>query len=182
MRECTSGWSVSGPQGDGFITAAHCVGINQFEEAGGLVFSTTWRDQEFGTGDVEYHTSNHIAPDDFWASSTDYRDVSSIRSWWTMMGGTVCEYGRSNNVRTCNHTVDALSVTVNYTQGTVNNLVRVTRDNSIGGDSGGGWSFNNTAWGVHSGSSNGTSNDPNVKSYFTAVELAEIMLGVTVKR
>ena len=175
FRECTSGWSVSGPNGDGFITAAHCTGINGFEETGGLVFSTTWRDQEFGNGDVEYHTTGHIALDDFYATATQIRDVSDIRSTWTMFGGTVCEYGRSSNTRTCNHTVDGLFVTVNYSIGTVNNLVRVTGDNSIGGDSGGGWSFNYTAWGVHSGS-NGS------QSFFTPAQLAESVLGVTIKR
>jgi len=175
VRECTSGWSVSGPNGDGFITAAHCSGINGFEEAGGLVFSTTWRDQEFGSGDVEYHTSSHIALDDFYATASSIRDVSGIRSWWTMFGASVCEYGRSSNTRTCNHTVDGLLVTVNYSIGTVNNLIRVTGDNSIGGDSGGGWSFNYTAWGVHSGS-NGS------QSFFTPADLAESALGVTIKR
>ena len=180
VRECTSGWSVSGPNGDGFITAAHCSGINQFEEASGFLFSTTWRDQEFGNGDVEYHTSGHIALDDFYASASDYRDVSAIRSTWTMLGSYVCEYGRSNNVRTCNHVVNALSVTVNYSLGTVNNLVRVSGDDSIGGDSGGGWSFGTVAWGVHSGSGSGTSSSGS--SYFTPAQLAESVLGVWIKR
>lgn len=176
FRECTSGWSVSGPNGDGIITAAHCSGLNQFEEEGGLIFNMTWRDQEFGLfGDVEYHTTNHIELDDFYARQGEIRDVSGIRSWGTMFGGTVCEYGRSSNTRTCNHTVTGLLVTVNYSIGTVNNLVRVSGDNSIGGDSGGGWSFNYTAWGVHSGS-NGS------ESYFTPVQLAEAILNVTIKR
>lgn len=175
LRWCTSGWSVSGPNGDGIITAAHCSGLDKFEEEGGLIFGMTWRDQEFGNGDVEYHTTTHIEPDDFYARQGEIRDVSGIRSTWTMFGGTVCEYGRSSNTRTCNHTVTGLFVTVNYSIGTVNNLVRVSGDNSIGGDSGGGWSFNNTAWGVHSGS-NGS------ESYFTPAQLAESALGVTIKR
>ena len=176
FRECTSGWSVSGPNGDGIITAAHCTGLNQFEEEGGLVFDMTWRDQEFGWGgDVEYHTTNHIELDDFYARQGEIRDVSAIRSTWTMFGASVCEYGRSSNTRTCNHTVTGLFVTVNYSIGTVNNLVRVSGDNSIGGDSGGGWSFNYTAWGVHSGS-NGS------ESYFTPAQQAESYLNVTIKR
>lgn len=176
FRECTSGWSVSGPNGDGIITAAHCTGLNQFEEEGGLLFDMTWRDQEFGSGgDVEYHTTNHIELDDFYARAGEIRDVSSIRSTWTMFGASVCEYGRSSNTRTCNHTVTGIFVTVNYSIGTVNNLVRVSGDNSIGGDSGGGWSFNYTAWGVHSGS-NGS------ESFFTPAQQAEAILNVTIKR
>ncbi|MCF6323985.1 MAG: S1 family peptidase [Gammaproteobacteria bacterium] len=175
-RWCTSGWSVSGPNGDGIITAAHCNGLTQFEEEGGLVFNMNWRDQEFSLlGDVEYHTTNHLELDDFYAREGEIRDVNSIRSTWTMWGATVCEYGRSNNVRTCNHTVQATNVIVNYSIGTVGNLVRVSGDDSIGGDSGGGWSFNYTAWGVHSGS-NG------VQSFFTPVQQAEAVLNVTIKR
>jgi len=176
FRECTSGWSVSGPNGDGIITAAHCSGLNQFEEEGGLIFSMTWRDQEFGSGgDVEYHTTSHIELDDFYAREGEIRDVSSIRSTLSMMGATVCEYGRSDNHRTCDHTVTGLFVTINYSIGSVSNLVRVSGDDSIGGDSGGGWSFNNTAWGVHSGS-NGS------ESFFTPVQQAETILNVTIKR
>jgi len=175
-RWCTSGWSVSGPQGDGIITAAHCNGLTQFEEEGGLVFGMTWRNQVFNLlGDVEYHTTSHIEIDDFYASQGNIRDVSGIRSTWTMPGATVCEYGRSNNVRTCNHTVQATNVVVNYSSGTVGNLVRVSGDDSIGGDSGGGWSFNYTAWGVHSGS-NGS------QSFFTPAQQAEAILNVTIKR
>lgn len=33
-RKCTSGWSVSGPEGDGIITAGHCDEVDQFEEPG----------------------------------------------------------------------------------------------------------------------------------------------------
>lgn len=176
FRECTSGWSVSGPNGDGIITAAHCTGLNQFEEVSGFLFPMTWRDQEFGAGgDVEYHTTNHIELDDFYATATTIRDVSGIRWTLAMFGASVCEYGRSSNNRTCNHTVNGIFVTVNYPQGTVSNMVRVSGDSSIGGDSGGGWSWGNIAWGVHSGS-NG------FQSYFTPAQTAESSLNVTIKR
>ncbi len=124
------------------MTAAHCNGLTQFEEEGGLVFGMTWRNQEFSLlGDIEYHTTSHWELDDFYARQGEIRDVSSIRSTWTMPGATVCEYGRSNNVRTCNHVVQVINITVNYPQGTVGNLVRVSDNDSIDGDSGGGWSL-----------------------------------------
>jgi len=175
-RECTSGWSVSGPNGDGIITAAHCTGLNQFEESTTTIYGMTFRSQERGDGDVEYHTTDHIEPAEFWASSTALRDVESTKATiWMLPGNSVCVYGRSSNVRDCTHKIEATGVTVTFTDGvTVRKLVRASGDSSIGGDSGGGWSWGTKAWGVHSGS-----ND--VDSYFTPVGRAETELNVTIK-
>ena len=176
FRECTSGWAVSGPNGDGIVTAAHCVGLNQFEESPSSIYGMTWRSQERGNGDVEYHTTTHIEPAEYWATSTNLRDVTGIR--WTFFmfaGNSVCEYGRSSNTRTCNHDVISNNVTTTFTDGTtVSNLVRVSGDNSIGGDSGGPWSWGTVAWGVHSGSNGST-------SVFTPVQRAQSELNITIK-
>jgi len=176
FRECTSGWSVSGPSGDGIITAAHCVGLNEFEEPGLAPYSMTWRDQERGDGDAEYHTTSHIELAEFFATSSSIRDVNSKKFSFFMFPGTsVCVYGRSSNIRGCSHAVEATFVTVTFTDGvTVSDLVRASGDTSIGGDSGGGWSWNTEAWGVHSGS------DGSV-SYFTPVDVAEAELNVNLK-
>ena len=176
FRECTSGWSVNGPQGDGIITAAHCTGLNQFEESPSIIYSMTWRDQERGNGDAEYHTTTHIELPEFWATSSSLRDVKSFKLTFLMFpGNAVCVYGRSSNIRSCAHNVIATGVTATFTDGvTVNNLVRVSGDTSIGGDSGGGWSFGTTAWGVHSGSNGST-------SLFTPIQLALSELNVTLK-
>ncbi|AOE49420.1 chymotrypsin family serine protease [Kangiella sediminilitoris] len=167
---------MSGPNGDGIVTAAHCTGLNQFEESTSSIYGMTWRSEERGNGDAEYHTTSHIEPAEFYATSASIRDVNSIKSTIFMFpGSSVCEYGRSSNTRTCNHDVIATGVTATFTDGvTVKNLVRVTGDNSIGGDSGGGWSWNNKAWGVHSGS-NGTT------SLFTPVQRVQKELNVTIK-
>ena len=176
VRECTSGWSVSGPSGDGIITAGHCNGLNQFEEVGGLVYGMTYISGVFGSsGDVEYHTTTHVEYDDFYADATTIRDVSGIKATNSMVGGSVCVYGRSSNIRTCNHTVEAINVTVNANGTTVKKLVRASNVSTIGGDSGGGWSWNNTAWGIHHGIGSN-------KSYFMPVQEAQTALGVTVKQ
>ncbi|MCH7697723.1 MAG: hypothetical protein IH865_02110 [Chloroflexi bacterium] len=173
VRECTSGWSVSGPNGDGIITAAHCGGLNQFEQADGLVYGTTYRDQEWGDlGDVEYHTTFHVELAEFYATSSSIRDVNSIKTS-TMLGGSVCVYGRSSNSRNCNHTVEAVGVCVQWVLW-VCNLARTDNVSTIGGDSGGGWSWGTEAWGVHKGIANG-------KSYFTPVTGAQAALNVTIK-
>lgn len=176
VRECTSGWSVSGPNGDGIITAGHCNGLNQFEEPGVTPYAMSYKSGVFGSsGDVEYHTTTHIEYDDFYSDATTIRDVSGIKTTGTMVGGAVCMYGRSSNYRSCNKTVEATNVTVNAGGTTVKKLVRTTNNTSIGGDSGGGWSFGNTAWGITHGY------DGNGKSYFMPVQEAQSALGVTVK-
>ncbi len=176
VRECTSGWAVSGPNGNGIVTAAHCVGLNGLDHH----FTTsdptmTWRSQERGNGDVEYHTTSHTETAEYWATSNGLRDVTAIRATFLMLPGiSVCEYGRSSNTRTCNHTVISNNVTTTFTDGvTVSNLVRVTGDNSIGGDSGGPWSWGTVAWGVHSGSNGST-------SVFTPVQRAQSELNITI--
>ena len=176
FQECTSGWAVSGPNGDGIVTAAHCTGLNGLDHH----FTTsdptmTWRSQERGNGDVEYHTTSHTETAEYWASENQLRDVTGIQPTFLMFAGTsVCEYGRSSNTRTCNHTVISNNVTTTFTDGvTVSNLVRVSGDESIGGDSGGPWSFGTVAWGVHSGSNEST-------SVFTPVQRAQSELNITI--
>ncbi len=179
-RECTSGWSVSGSDGDGIVTAAHCDGLNQFEEPGETPYGITLRDEEKGSGgDVEYPTTEHVEYAEFYSDATTIRDVTSIKTTATMVGGTVCVYGRASNVRTCNHEVEAVNVTVSSGSGgcscMVGSLARTDSSSTTGGDSCGGWSYNHAAWGVHRGK------DANAKGYFTPVEEAQSALNVTIK-
>lgn len=176
VRKCTSGWSVSGPNGNGIITAGHCTGLNQFEQPGVAPYGMTYRSGVVGAaGDVEYHTTTHEEYDDFYSNATTLRDVTGIKSTSTMVGNSVCVYGRSSNVRTCNHVVKAVNLTI----GSTGKLARATNVSTIGGDSGGGWSLNNTAWGVHKGI--GSSNNV-MYSYFTPAQAAQSALNVTIKR
>lgn len=61
----------------------------------------------------------------------------------------------------------------------LSSMVKITNDTSTFGDSGGGWSWGETAWGVHSGGS-----DPGVGGvgYFTALQRIESYFGIAVKR
>jgi len=176
FQECTSGWAVSGPNGNGIITAAHCTGLNGLDHHYTTSDpSITFRSQERGNGDVEYHTTSHTEVAEYYAREDEVRDVTGIK--WTFLmlpGQSVCEYGRSDNVRSCDHDVIATGVTTTFTDGvTVSNLVRVSGDDSIGGDSGGPWSWGTVAWGVHSGSNGST-------SVFTPVQRAQSELNVTI--
>lgn len=180
--DCTSGWAVRGNHGNGIVTAAHCSGINRIlDPSSFFIYSTQWHRQQLNPFDVEYHSTAAYEVDDFYASRFNVRDVRNLRSTGSMVGSSVCEFGRGSETRTCNHTVESINVTVNYSDiGIVRRLVRVSGDGSVGGDSGGGWSYNRTAWGIHSGSGRGTSST--AKSYFTPVVQTQATLNVVILR
>lgn len=182
VRECTGGFTVSGPNGDGIITAGHCNGLNQFEEPGVAPYAMTWRSQVFDLeGDVEYHTTSHVEYDDFYSDAATIRDVTGIKTTNTMTGSVTCVYGRSSNARTCNIEVEAVDVTVNANGTLVGSLARARSAAGfqvIAGDSGGGWSVGNTAWGI----THGYSPSDDEVSYFTPVQEAQTALGVTIKQ
>ena len=174
--ECTSGWAVEGPDGDGIVTAAHCTGLDGLNHTPSTVtyfHNTTWRDEERGQGDSEYHTTTNLEVPEFSARDGEIRDVLSKKStFWILPGQSICRYGRSSDFRDCSHTVLAKNVTATFTDGvTVSRLVQADGDSAIGGDSGGGWSWGSKAWGVHSGS-NGTT------SVFTPIGRVERELAV----
>jgi hypothetical protein len=172
-NECTSGWAVNGPSGNGIITAGHCAGLDQFVQPGVAPYSMTWQSQHMGAlGDVEYHTTSHIEVPEFYASSSSIRNVSAMKLTFTMLGGSVCRYGRSSNIRTCNHTVTGTYVNVISGGTLLGSMVTASNHSGIPGDSGGGWSWGNTAWGVHSGSIPSTG-----ESVFTPILEGTLALG-----
>jgi len=185
---CTSGWAVSGPSGDGIITAGHCpAGINQIidNEEGGLN-NLQWISEVHGTeGDVEYHTTDDTEDSRFYADATRIRSVN--HTMFTVLMtipwfNKVCVYGRSSNIRTCDHQIQAINVTTTSTLNgittTVGNLVRASNVSTIGGDSGGGWSWANIAYGIHHGT--GEDEAGNEVSYFMPILEAQNALGVSV--
>ena len=191
---CTSGWAVEGPDGPGVVTAGHCVGLDGLNHtvSSGLTFShaTTWRDQEVGQGDSEYHTTNATEVAQFDARDGEIRAVlKKKRTGWMLPGLPICRYGRSSNFRDCNHYVIKAGVraSMDMNPGGVPNFVALrgmvlaggARD--VPGDSGGGWSWGNKAWGVHSGSNRAAAEAtwwlPKV-SVFTPIKLVETELDV----
>ena len=71
------------------------------------------------------------------------------------IGESVCLYSRLQGVRDC--TLDISSTSVSCTNNGVFNdrLVAMNGDVAISGDSGGGWSYNNAAFGGHKGNCGG---------------------------
>lgn len=180
--ECTSGWSVQHTSGTtGVTTAGHCDGIDQIVEPGvgthALVHQAEHRGQ---WGDVEWKTSTQVEPDDFFATATEIRDVTAVEPRASItVGESVCVYGRSSNSRDCGDTVLRTSISCTNSGVFNDRLVAMNAKNTtIGGDSGGGWSFNFTAYGSHKG---GCTVDGAVRNVFSVADLYDEALGVTVR-
>ncbi|MEM9058503.1 MAG: hypothetical protein AAGD86_13565, partial [Pseudomonadota bacterium] len=124
-------------------------GINQIVQPGVGTFSMSHQAEHRGIwGDIEWKTTPTFEPAEFYATSSSIRDVNSVESWAALsVGESICFYGRSSNRRDCGFDVDALSVSCTVSGVFNDRLVRMDGNSAIGGDSGGGWSWGNRAYG-----------------------------------
>ncbi|MDJ0766276.1 MAG: hypothetical protein QNJ97_25065 [Myxococcota bacterium] len=167
--ECTTGWTVGG---NGVTTAAHCSGINQIDTPGGTTHTFPYQSQHKGQwGDVEWHTSSTIEEWKFYANSSSQRWTQQLEARANISENeSICIYGRSSNDRDCSLDVESLSVSCLNAQ----RLVRMDGDATIGGDSGGGWSWNTRAYGSHVG-------DCSSRNVFSVADLFDEAIGRTVR-
>lgn len=173
---CTSGWTVrriaDGVRG--VTGAGHCpAGIDQINHPGHGVHPAFFRQEHVGQwGDVEWYTTNEFEPDDFYADEfNNIRDVAAVEPRANIaVGEFICVYGRASNHRDCSLKVENPDVFCGFPQ---QRLVQMNGAVTIGGDSGGGWSFNFTAYGGHYGLCWG-------KSSFSVADLFDEALGVAV--
>ena len=180
FNECTSGWSVTNGSTTGVTTAGHCTGINEIDHPGHGVHSLTHVAEHRGVwGDIEWTTSTQVEPDDFYASAAQIRDVAAVEPRANItVGEAICVYGRSSNRRDCSDTVFRTSISCTNSGVFNDRLVAMNaKRTTIGGDSGGGWSFNFTAYGSHKG---GCSVSGAVRNAFSVADLYDEALGVTV--
>lgn len=172
-NECTSGWTVQrvGAATRGISSAAHCTGIDQVNHPGHGLHAVVFQNEHAGQwGDVEWYTTPEPEPDDFYADAVNVRDVQAVEPRAAIaVNESVCAYGRSSNDRDC--TLEVLNPSI--VCGALNRIVQMNGDTQIGGDSGGGWSFNFTAFGGHFGNCGGLDS-------FTAADLFDEALGVFV--
>jgi hypothetical protein len=152
---CTSGWTVVivGASTRGVSTAGHCATSNGINHPGHGIHSATWIDEHLGGwGDVGWFTTAQTEADDFYADAATIRDVASVESAANFsVGEVICGYGRASNDRDCSLAVRDTSIVC----GGLNRLVQMNGDTLIGGDSGGGWSFADRAFGGHQGNCGG---------------------------
>ena len=173
--ECTSGWTVrkiaNGVRG--VTGAGHCSGIDQINHPGHGVHAAFFQAEHIGQwGDVEWYTTNELEADDFYADEfNNIRDVAAVEPRANIaIGEAICVYGRASNHRDCSLVVENPDVFCGFPQ---QKLVQMNGAVTIGGDSGGGWSFNFTAYGGHFGLCFN-------KSSFSVADLFNEALGVAV--
>lgn len=142
---CTSGWSVTGPGYNGVVQAAHCDdGIDLIHGT----HSMTLQDEHYGAyGDVEILSTATTDEPYFYASSTEWREVTGMKPREDLVvGENICAYGHGSNSRNCSQLKH-----VSTTCGSLNRMVEMEDDIMTGGDSGGPWFKGNRAVGVHHG-------------------------------
>jgi hypothetical protein len=174
---CTTGWTVVSPSGTtGVSTAGHCTGINQAWQPGHGFISLSFQQQHRGYwGDMEWHTTpGHVDEAEFYAHPNTRRDTLSVEPWWGFtVGESICMFGRSTNSRECGLDVQNPWWSCTLDGFLTDSLVRMDGDVTIGGDSGGGWSWNNRAYGSHVG-------DCSWQNVFSRVDDMNEAIGVSV--
>ncbi len=184
LTPCTSGFSVK--KGwwpfitKGITTAGHCSNTVTYNGNNLPLNGEKWT----GSYDTQWHT----APGYTVTNKIQYKSDGSTRPIYAtksrnnqQIGEYVCKYGKTTGY-TCGriNTKDYKPDPANVPNPAAT-FIRV--DNTAGwndlsdaGDSGGPWFWGTTAYGTHSGSPRGDSND----AWYTAVNYVESGLGVTV--
>lgn len=172
--ECTSGWTVQrvGSSTRGISGADHCISVDQVSHANPPHnHATAWQNGHAGQwGDVEWYTTNQAEADDFYADVGLIRDVAAVEPRAAIaVNESICVFGWASFDRDCS--LDVLDASIAC--GALDRLVQMDGDTQIGGDSGGGWSFNFTAYGGHFGNCGGLDS-------FSVADLFDEALGIFV--
>lgn len=146
---CTFGWCVENSSGvRGVLTAGHCDSVNAYEnpDTSTKYAAAMQASHEGWWGDFAWHTTTgNEWPNWFADEYLNKRRMDGIKTSWSQ-GDATCVFGMTSFERMCT-TIYRTSV---YSGG--HNMMVVTVDgDTLGGDSGGGWSLSTTAHGVHTG-------------------------------
>ncbi|MEX2236365.1 MAG: hypothetical protein WEB00_02330 [Dehalococcoidia bacterium] len=100
---CTAGFVVYSGGTRGITTAWHCSGIDQYEEPGGIAYSSSRQGEHRDEyGDVEWHTTSHDEYAEFFADVDDRRAVlSQEASFGLSEGEPICGFGWATGDRKC---------------------------------------------------------------------------------
>ncbi len=173
---CTSGWTVyrisDGTRG--VSTAGHCTGMNEIVHPGHGNHATSFRAEHRGQwGDIEWHTTAQNESARFYSDANNIRNVNAVEARANItLGETVCVYGRNSNSRDCSLDVEKLSHSCTVSGVYNDRLVRMNGHVTTGGDSGGGWSLGNRAYGSTKGNCGG--------NVWSVADLYDEALGVRV--
>ena len=154
---CTSGFNVRQLYhgATGVTTAGHCGSINTYiPPSGAPSYSLSQQNVHVGgLGDIQWMTSPHVEPAEYFASENEVRQVTdvdtgseiSVNRWY-------CGYGRTSNVRKCDQVSSTFVIFFTFETGFIGDLVSMKNSFTQPGDSGGPWSWGTTAVGTTVGS------------------------------
>ena len=151
-RFCTSGFTVIeySTMRTGVIGAGHCVPMNRLSSDDHVMYQQGHR---YGSnGDIAWWTTNTVEEARFYSGANTINLVGWVADppSEVSVGDTVCLWGRGHagegEARDCVKIADK-----SISCGGLTNMVLVTKDVGIGGDSGGPWFYGGAAYGVHHG-------------------------------
>lgn len=163
---CTSGFAVLNGNTRGMLTAGHCNIIvthwrSRTSTQQGNSYTATHQDTVWGDdGDSAWYTTTTSVDDDFYVTTSVARDVEDYEVRANMKGDYVCHFGTSSGY-SCGTVVstthDPSYAACGWWLGCDNRWVKVEGPTlkACGGDSGGPWFQDRTAYGIHSGSNKG---------------------------
>jgi streptogrisin C len=141
LSGCTSGFTVKNGSGvRGVATAGHC---GDFQNDDGVAL-TYKAGHEGAHGDFQWHTGPQGEPDDFYAGNAttwevDLRDVAGVGA--PVVNQSLCKNGYAG-FRDCGYVIQ-----LNVCHFGLCNLVQMDARTTVGGDSGGPFYWNYTAYG-----------------------------------
>ncbi|GAA2541568.1 hypothetical protein GCM10010435_06340 [Winogradskya consettensis] len=141
---CSVGFSVAG----GFVSAGHCGGVNSPTLGNNNVAQGTFAGSSFPGNDYSWIRTNSSWTPQPWVNNYAGGVVSVAGSQDAAVGSSICRSGRTTGWR-CG-TLQGREETVNYAQGAVSGLSRMSAC-AEPGDSGGSVITGNQAQGVTSG-------------------------------
>lgn len=168
---CTVGFTVTKSSTNGVVTAGHCA--NDVLAIAGSPKAVNYKAEHRGSeGDFQWmSTADTIQNKTQYHSAGYTKSITSLAS--ASVGTAVCVWGGESQSTTCGLTTN--TSTCSTASGvTVCKLVVSDGKFTVDGDSGGPWSFNAAAYGIHKGTCGG-------KSCYSKIQNAQSKLGVKVK-
>lgn len=150
---CLFAWSVRSQASGitGLVTAsvAHCGVMTGVRVPGIGIYgaSVQYPDHWGYWGEYAWYTTTTTEPAKFYADSSEVRVVQSVEHWAELsVNEWVCIFSRVRDQRPCGQ-VKSPSIACSD----MDHVVQMKSNMTVNGDSGGGWSYNYRAFGIHHG-------------------------------
>jgi len=191
LTSCTSGFTVTSGSLNGFLTAGHCGSTqNYMWWSDGSWHSTTFQKQEWDPSmDAQWHSVSPTVQEVvglFHIDTSNTRPQKAYVVGNALVGSAVCRWGTRSMQPAC-FTITNVNYQIpgvmedgsNRPYAAVYTRIALNSYKSCPGDSGGPWFYNNTAYGLHLGSTSGCTTNANTYAYFTPISTVLNRLGVS---